>query len=94
MPSKSQLEVKLAPINLIERLNEHQSDEKIAIALLGLFGGAALGIVCNYIAIAKNIGISAGLFIFLALLCICIFIWLFRIRKRTKDVNKRLMGKK
>ena len=40
--------VDLAPLNLIERLDEYGSDENLYYTLMGIFAGGILGIIANW----------------------------------------------
>ena len=94
MPSQEAMTVRLGPINLIERLEEYQSDENLAHTFLGLFMGAILGIISNW---ANNTpfqisGFSAVLIVLLVILAIGVGIWLRRIRRRKESVKNKLLA--
>jgi len=45
LPTPEAMTVQLGPVNLIERFDEYQSDENLGYTLIGLFAGAAFGIL-------------------------------------------------
>ena len=94
LPSKKSLAVKLGPINLIDRLDEYQSDENALYALVGLFGGGALGILVDWAASADTpispLSVSlAAIFVFITII---VTFFLLRIRSRKESVKKKLRG--
>lgn len=92
LPSQETLAVRLAPINLIERLEEYQTDENLAYILIGLFIGAIFGIICNWATSApfQMSRPSIVLILLLIILAIGTGIWLYRIHKRKKSVKDKL----
>lgn len=95
LPTPESMTVQLGPVNLIERLDEYQSDENIAYTLVGLFTGAALGILGNWAVNAGSpiTGVSVVLVVVFILLSVGIGFWLWRIRKRKIAVRNRIVGK-
>jgi len=92
LPSQEAMTVRLGPINLIERLEEYQSDENLACTLIGLFVGAILGIVANW---ATNTplqisSLSIVLIVLLLVLGIGGVIYLKRIYRRKESVRSKL----
>lgn len=95
LPPPESMTVQLAPINLVERLDEYQSDENLAHTLIGLFVGGALGILSDWAVGSDHVITQISIILissFLAL-AICVGIWLLRIKKRKTKVADRLLGK-
>lgn len=92
LPSQEAMTVRLGPLNLIERLEEYQSDENLAHAVIGLFVGAILGIIANW---ATNTpfqisSFSIVLIVLLVVLAISGGCYLKRIRRRKESVKRKL----
>jgi len=94
LPRREDITVKLGPVNLIERLDEYQSDENLLTFFLGIFIGAILGIISNWATASEFVVtpfslILLGIFISLS---IASGVWLKRIRNRRKKVNREING--
>lgn len=92
IPSKESMTVKLSPSNLVERIDEYQSDENLAHTVIGLLVGTIIGIISDWL-IEEPLKISdASLVLAIACVVFTIFavIWLYRIRKRKKSVKRKL----
>jgi hypothetical protein len=78
---------------LLERLEEYRADENKAFLLIGLFGGACLGIFSNW-ATNENFTITRASLVLLGILAMltvfCAF-WAFQINKRAKSVRERML---
>lgn len=95
LPTPESMTVQLGPVNLIERLDEYQSDENIAHTLVGLFAGGALGILGNWAVNPGSsiTGVSVVLIVVFIVLSVGVGFWLSRIRKRKIVVRNRIVGK-
>lgn len=74
------------------RLEQHRSDENIAFLLIGLFAGAAVGIVVNW---ATNdtfnpTPVSITFLIFFLVLTLGAGLWTYRIHKRVSEVQNQI----
>ena len=93
LPSMEDMTVTLVPSHLLERLEEYRSDDSIAFLLVGVFGGAILAILVNWMTNAEfNVtsasGVLLGLLVFLEMASI---FWTHRIRKRATIVRERML---
>jgi hypothetical protein len=76
----------------VDRLEEYRSDENIAFLLIGLFAGAAVGIIVNWAtdsAFAPT-PISITLLLLFALLAIGASLWSYRLKRRVSSIYKRI----
>jgi hypothetical protein len=94
LPERKHLNVPLAPVHSLERLEEYRSDENIAYLLTGAFVGAILGILSNW---ADNdpfvlTRISIVLMILLVILTIFCVIWAIRLNRRATSVKKDILS--
>ena len=94
LPSREAMTVELRPMNLIERLDEYQSDENLAYGALGLFLGAILGIIGDW-AVASYpefevSPLSIALVVILAVMTLAVALWLYRIRRRRNRIEDRM----
>ena len=48
LPSQESITVKMAPINLVDRLEEYHSDENLGYSIFGVLLGAAFGVIVNW----------------------------------------------
>lgn len=91
LPPRDAITVQLGPINLVDRLEEYQSDENLGHTLIGLFFGAALGIIVNWVtAPSSPSGISGVLLGFLIMIAIGAGIWLRRVKRRKQEVKSEI----
>jgi hypothetical protein len=93
IPALDDLAVPLVPSDWVYRLEEYRSDETIAFILVGLFGGAILGILGNW---ATNpqfeiTRISFILMLLFFLLGVFACRWAFVIRARAAIVKQRML---
>lgn len=94
LPRREDITVKLGPVNLVDRLDEYQSDENLLTFFLGIFIGAIVGIVSNW-ATEREFVVTPFSLILLAIfaaLAIGSGVWLKRIRERRKKVKNEIDG--
>lgn len=95
LPQQEDMDVRLVPSHSLERLEEYRSDENIAYLLIGLFGGAILGILGNWVT-SENFVITRVstvlVFVFAFLTVACIF-WTRRIHQRAVAVRDQMLHK-
>jgi hypothetical protein len=86
--------VDLAPLNLIDRLEEYRSDENLYYTLLGVFAGGILGILANWATTALPTlpPFSVILIILLLILAAADGVILWRLGRRKAKVSKRIRG--
>lgn len=86
------MEVRLVASHSLERLEEYRSDENKYYLLIGLFGGAVLGILSNWFT-NEQFTITRFSTVFMLLLAIltvaCIFMAL-RISKRAEGLKSKI----
>jgi hypothetical protein len=97
LPSREAIAVQLGPLNLINRLEEYQSDENWAQFAIGVFFGAILGIVVEWMTsqdmTSQDLEISQSSLVLMALLVVLTIasvLWLRRIRKRKSSLKEEL----
>lgn len=83
----------LVPSDSLERLEEYRSDESLAYLLVGLFAGACLGIIANWVATDPlSITIfSLILFVIFAVLSAASAFWARRIHLRSERVKTAIL---
>ncbi len=89
LPSRESIAVQLGPLNLVDRLEEYQSDENLGHTLLGIFLGAVLGILGTWFT-TPEVPISPFsiiLIVVFIVIAIGIGIWLYRIKRRKRNVK-------
>lgn len=94
LPSQEAMTVQLGPVNLIDRLDEYQSDENLGYALLGLFLGVILGILGDAAA-SSDVEFTISRYsivaiIVLGVVTLAVVVWLYRLRVREKRVHGQL----
>lgn len=94
LPSSDELSIHLAPIHLMQQLEEYRADEAKVHLLVGLFGGAVLGILGNWATSDLSITIESVflLLIMLSLTAISVW-WLKVIERRARKVQDRIFNK-
>jgi hypothetical protein len=94
LPSRREMTVQLAPVNLIERFDEYKADENIAWTVIGLLVGAILGVIGNWATTEPpHISrLSVGLIIVLLIMIVPAKVWLVRLRQRADTVKRRLLA--
>ena len=76
----------------VDRLEEYRSDENLAFLMIGLFAGAAVGIVVNWVTDStfSPTPISITFLILFALLAGAAAYWSYRLKNRVSQVYSRL----
>ncbi|MCB0172492.1 MAG: hypothetical protein KDJ97_18250 [Anaerolineae bacterium] len=93
LPPREDMSVKLVPSHSLERLEEYRGDESIAFLLIGLFGGAIMGVLINWITdedfvITRQSIVFVSFFLFLTVLCGW---WAFQLKKRSGRIRDKLL---
>ncbi len=89
LPSRESIAVHLGPLNLVDRIEEYQSDENLGHTLLGIFLGAALGMLGTWFTTpeAPISSFSIILLVIFIVIAIGVGIWLYRIKRRKRSVK-------
>ncbi len=93
LPRKEDMDVPLVPSHLLDRLEEYHSDEKVIYSLIGLFGGAMLGILGNW-ATNESFTVtrfSVVLLVFLAILTLACGLAAWSINRRAVAARHRML---
>jgi hypothetical protein len=96
LPSRTSMTVHLVPINLVNQLEEYQSDLNLTYFALGSIVGAIFAIVVNWVT-SENFLITKISVFLLVILSILFFVAIFflnRIRNREKKLKKDINDNK
>lgn len=92
LPPPEARNIRLIPEHHFDRLEEYSSDENVSYLLVGLFVGAAVGIIVNW-ATNDTFNPSAVSITFLAIfvaLALATVAWVFRVKRRAKKVTNQI----
>jgi hypothetical protein len=93
LPPSKYLSVRLVPSHSLDRLEEYRSDEKKAYALLGVFGGGAIGVFINW-ATQDTFALTKAtivLVVFFLILTTAAVAWAWQIGRRVQRVRKAML---
>ncbi len=92
LPPREAIAVQLGPVNLVNRLEEYQSDENLGHMLIGLFVGTALGILSNWVTNPDEgiAPVSVILLVFVLIIAFGVGIWLRRTKQRRSSVKREI----
>ena len=92
LPPQDVTDVRLLPSNALERLEEYRTDENVVFLLIGVFGGAILGILSNWATSDPFVimRFSIVLMILLGVLAGGCVWWAWRLRQRAEKVKERM----
>ncbi|MDW8212707.1 MAG: hypothetical protein RMJ55_04060 [Roseiflexaceae bacterium] len=94
LPSSDELSIRLAPIHLIQQLEEYRADEAKVHLLVGLFGGAVLGILGNWATSDLHITLESVFLLLIMILLTGISVWWLKvIDRRIKKLQDRIFNK-
>ncbi len=96
LPSAEDMAVRLVPSNSLDRLEEYRSDETKAYLLIGIFLGAVLGILSNWITDPgfEITRVSGAFMIIFSALAVLAAGWAAQVSARSRRVRSRLLGQK
>lgn len=92
LPTPEDMKIGLVPTHWLDRLEEYRSDENFVNLLIGLFGGAFLGMLgAAFLSPKDSFSTYAIAFLILLLvITISCIVFLSRIRKRTNELRQKM----
>lgn len=93
LPSTEVTDQQLAPVHLLEHLEEYRNDEKITYLLTGAFAGALLSVVVNWVTSEQLIITRSSILfvVLLGLLTLLCLMWAYAINRRAAAIKKRIL---
>jgi hypothetical protein len=92
LPTDDEMAVRLVPLQQVERIEEYRGDQSIFFTLVGLFGGAVLGILSNWATLQAFTMTRASLVLsaLFLLLCILCGVWTVVIGRRATKAKRQM----
>ncbi len=93
LPPQGDLRIRLVPSDSLDRLEEYRADQSVSLLFVGIFLGAILGILSNWITdldftITRISGAFMVLFLVMASL---VGFWTYVVRRRASETRKRML---